>query len=99
MQNRFRNLNKIRGNFTYTIVNWKETNFKIPDNNFINYDLINYYDTSSKIATYYLIKQLIEIIEANKDKQIKINIPLSNIDIINYIYIYTIPTQILILLN
>uniref|UniRef100_A0A6C0LRT0 Uncharacterized protein n=1 Tax=viral metagenome TaxID=1070528 RepID=A0A6C0LRT0_9ZZZZ len=94
-KNIFSDWNKIRGNFTYTIVNWKETNFKIPDNNFINYDLINYYDTSSKIATYYLIKQLIEIIEANKDKTIKINISLMYIDIINYIYnLYNTDTNI-----
>lgn len=82
----FDSWNNIRNLFTYQKVVWKDTNIKLPENNFVNTDIINYYDVSSNIIFYFLVNQLIYLINLNHNKTEKITIIQIFIDIINYIY-------------
>lgn len=95
--NSFQNWNDLRTSFFYTNINWEETNVR-PDENFmsademyINTDLINYYDISSNLMIYYMVNELILVIQSNNEKIAKINIAQMYIEIIIYIYcIYNI---------
>jgi hypothetical protein len=76
----------IRNSFTYNKIDWTETNVKANQNMFVNSELINYYDSTSSLMNYYLIKQLISILDANSEKNTKINIAQMYTEIIDYIY-------------
>ena len=76
----------IRNFFIYEKVNWKETNVLAPENMYVNIDLINYYDSTSNLLVYYLVNQLLNILDSNPDRVTKINISQLYIEMINYIY-------------
>lgn len=83
--------NILRDSFSYEKINWLETNVRPTEQMYINSDLINYYDIASNLMMYYLVDQLILIIDSNTDKITKINISQMFIEIIIHIYnIYNI---------
>lgn len=84
--NAFDDWNSLRYSFKYEPINWQETNVRPTNNIFVNSDLINYYDISSNLMIYYLVNELISIIESNSEKNMKINISQLYIEIIVYIY-------------
>ena len=53
---------------------------------FVNIDIINYYDSASNLMVYYLINQLLNILDSNTDRITQINISQLFIETINYIY-------------
>lgn len=76
----------IRDLFRYVPVNWDETSLVIPLNMYVNYDIINFYDISSNVMFYYLIKQLTEILDSNPNDIIKVDITNLLIDVIVYVF-------------
>lgn len=83
--------NILRNSFTYEKINWTETNVRPTEQMYVNSDLINYYDIASNLMIYYLVGELISIIENNTDKITKINTAQMIIEIIINIYnIYNI---------
>ncbi len=92
LDNAFLEWNELRNMFVYQPTNWSETNVKIPNLDphtnimYVNTDIINYYDLSSNLMIYYLISQLVLILESNNEKLAKTSICQLYIEIINYIY-------------
>ena len=82
----FDDWNNIRYSFTYIPINWEESNVRPTENTYINSELINHYDVSSNLMIYYLINELISVIDANTEKITKTNIAQMYIEIIIYIY-------------
>lgn len=91
----FDDWNDLRNSFMYQPINWEETNVRPHfinekqgpvDNMYVNSDLINYYDVSSNLMIYYLINELISIIESNREKITKINTAQFYIEMITYVY-------------
>ncbi len=76
----------IRNMFIYQPIDWIKTNVRPTDNMYVNSDLINYYDTCSSIMIYYLVDQLIKILESNTERVIKVGVSQMYIEIINYVY-------------
>ncbi|XWV25201.1 hypothetical protein QJ856_gp0571 [Tupanvirus deep ocean] len=89
--NSFDDWNELRNSFTYKQINWEETNVRPTGNLYINSDLINYYDIASNLMIYYMVNELISIIDSNNERIAKINIVQMFIEVIIYIYsIYNI---------
>jgi hypothetical protein len=82
----FKEWNKMRELFKYEKVNWKDTNLKINEKLNIYFEIINHYDKASHIMIYYLMSQLIDIIDSNEERIDKINISQIIIELINYVY-------------
>ncbi len=82
----FDNWNFIRNYLSYEKINWSETNIRVTENLFINSDIINYYDVTSSIIMYYLISQLINIVNSNTERINKINIIQLIIELVNYVF-------------
>lgn len=91
----FKNWDDLRELFYYRPIDWMETTVRPTNNIYVNSELINYYDISSNIMFYYLIKEMVEILAKNNNELTKTNISQMYIDIINYIYsIYNIDPYI-----
>jgi hypothetical protein len=87
----FDDWNELRESFVYEPINWTETNVRPTGSMFINSDLINFYDVSGSLMIYYMINELLSILDSNPEKIAKINIAQMYIEIIIYIYsIYNI---------
>lgn len=87
----FNSWNELRNSYEYTRINWNETNIKLSTTMYVNSETISYYDVQSNIMIYYLINELITIIESNPERNTKINIIQMYVEIITYIYsIYNI---------
>lgn len=82
----FNDWNILRDMFDYEKINWMDTNVRPTENMYINSDMVNYYDISSNLMIYYLVNELISIIDNNTEKITKTNIAQMYIEIINYIY-------------
>lgn len=77
----------IRDLFKYQKVDWQKTSIKVNlENMFVNTDLINYYDIAGNIIFYYLINNLLIVLESNKEHITKVNISQMYIEITNYVY-------------
>ena len=85
-ENAFNDWNYLRNSFTDHPINWMETNIRPTENMFINSDLINYYDVSSNIMLYYLVSELVTILDGNPERISKINIAQLYIETIAYLY-------------
>ncbi|QTF49387.1 hypothetical protein qu_495 [Acanthamoeba polyphaga mimivirus] len=87
----FDNWNYLRTNFEYQEINWLDTNVRPSENMYVNSELVNYYDISSSEMMYYLVDQLISIIDSNPEKITRSNLCQMMVEIIMYIYnIYNI---------
>ena len=84
--NAFDEWNDLRNLFVYQPIKWSETSERPSESMYINSDTINYYDISSNLMVYYLINELIMIIDSNPDKITKTNICQLYVEVILYIY-------------
>lgn len=82
----FDNWNYLRTNFEYQEINWLDTNVRPSENMYVNSELVNYYDISSSEMMYYLVDQLISIIDSNPEKITRSNLCQMMVEIIMYIY-------------
>lgn len=82
----FGDWNYIRNSFGYKKINWEETNVRMTENMFINTDLINFYDSSSNLMIYYVVNELIDILDSNPERISKVSICQLYIELIFYIY-------------
>lgn len=76
---------EIRSAFVYKNVDWSVTNID-KKSNIISSETLNYYDVTSGIMIYYLIDQLTIILDNNPEKNMKHDIVMMYIELINYIY-------------
>jgi len=82
----FKNWNEIKKSLSYIDVKWDETNVKFNDANYINSDLINYYDTTSNVMIYYLISELSHAIEKSGNNKNKENLSYEIVELFYGIY-------------
>lgn len=76
----------LRNRFIYKPISWEETNIRFTGSDYVNSDLINYYDISGNQMFYYLLTELLSIIDSNEEKMVKTNIAQMYIEIIVYVY-------------
>jgi hypothetical protein len=82
----FEDWNTIKNYFIYDPINWIDTNVRPSENLYVNSNIISYYDVSSNMMFYYLISEMLSILESNQEKIIKTNICQFYIEIMVYIY-------------
>lgn len=78
--------NELRTLFEYNTIDWEKTNIRPSGSIYVDSEIINHYDISSNIMSYYLVSELIDILDNNKDTSIKLKIANMYIEIISYIY-------------
>lgn len=84
--NIFDDWNDIRDLFAYEKINWLDTDIRISENMYIDYEIINYYDVSSNLILYYFVDRLFVLIDNINERNDKINIIQLIIEIINYVF-------------
>lgn len=82
----FDDWNYIRNLFFYEKINWSKTDIKFTDQMFIKSTELNYYCSACDQMIFYLIKQLIDIFDANTEKKMRTNIAMMYVELINYVY-------------
>jgi len=76
--------NNMRFYFTTLPIDWKSTSIEVSE--FINVQILSYYDVMSNVIYYYLINQMFEIMKTNPEKIIRMNFCQMFVEIIYYVF-------------
>jgi len=81
----FMDWQNLRETLIYEDINWEKEKIKVIEKIYVNYNSINHYDISGNIASYYVLSELIKILESHEENQ-KVILAQLIIELINYVY-------------
>ncbi|AVL94729.1 hypothetical protein ma343 [Moumouvirus australiensis] len=82
----FNDWNYLRNTFNFRFIDWSGTNIRATESRYVNTEIINYYDVTGSEIFYYLLNEILSIIDSNTDRITRVNICQMFVELIVYVY-------------